>query len=570
MYEFAPKFRYALKWILRGVVSLGLITAVLAAALPFAVEDRAVREGLRQRLSEWSGGPVAIQGPLHISSFAPLSIKVPGVSFAATPRLSPVDRIEAKSVTAVLKLQSLFWGQIEFSQVAVDTPRFVLSRRGSFGKLDLFAHEAADAAIAFADLSRFDRLELKHCTFFAADGERRPYSSFSADVIGISRSPGDSIFTLRFKNHGLEATFRGSLSHDASAADGAVRLKVPAEHPAAARIVAAMAPWEKGNGVSIAGDLTWSAGRLSLDADSIGFGSHTAKGSLAFASQQGRRLVEGTLAYDSLEWLPVQDDADGSGSAITTLRTLIAASSDANTDFDMRISAERFRAGPREAGPLALALTSRSGQVSIDVAELAIFGGRIAGRFDYDARHPMVLTARANGTQLDSEALAGASAWPVAVTGPINFRAALEIPFRDRPIVQELKSATGTFGIAFPAGGTLDGDVSKHLNEAFTQKEAPWGAGSGSIPFVTAFLDGSLKPGSAALDLDAEAAGSRVAGSLRIAMPSGQVNGMLTVEPAAPVEGALPAPIGASASIGLSGTAGELNFSALNKAAVPN
>ena len=52
----------------------------------------------------------------------------------------------------------------------------------------------------------------------------------------------------------------------------------------------------------------------------------------------------------------------------------------------MRISAEHFRAGPYEAGPLALALTSRSGLLSIDIAELAIFGGKISGRLDYDFR----------------------------------------------------------------------------------------------------------------------------------------------------------------------------------------
>ena len=570
MYEFAPKFRYALKWALRGALGLALIAAVFAAVLPSLVEVRTVRDGLVQSLSGWSGGAVAIQGPLRIRSFTSLTIEAEDVRFAATPRLSPVDRIEAKSVTAVLNLRSLLWGRIEFKKVAIETPRVVLSRRGGLAKPDFSGLEAADAAIAFADLSRFGRLELKNCTFIAAEGEHRAYSRFSAEAISIARDPGDSTFTLYLKNRGLDATSHGSLNHAAGAAAGTISLRVPAEHPAAARIVAAIAPWEKGNGVSIAGELAWSAGRLSLDADAIGFGSHTAKGSLAFAAQQGRGLVEGTLAYDTFEWMPAQDDADGSGSAAKSLRTLIAASSDGNTDFDMRISAERFRAGPHEAGPLALALTSRAGLVSIDVAELAIFGGRIAGRLDYDARHPAVLTASVNGMQLDSEAFAAAAAWPVAVTGPITFRAALEIPFKDRPLLQELKAATGSFGISFPAGGTLDGEVSKHLSEAFARKEVPWGSSSGSIAFVTASLGGSIKPGLAALRLDAEAQGSRVAGAVRVVTPDGQISGTLSVEPVAPIEGTLPVPIGASASIGLSGTAAALNFSALNKASVPN
>jgi hypothetical protein len=570
MRDFAPKFRYALKWLFGGVVCLGLIAAVFAAVLPFLVKDRAVRDALVRSLSAWSGGPVAIKGRLRIGSFSSLTIEARDVSFTATPRLSPVDRIEAKSVTAVLDLQSLLRGQVEFARVTADEPRIVLSRQGAFSKPDFSGLEAADAVIAFASLSHFSRLDLRNCTFFAAEGEHRAYSRFSAKTIGIARDPDGSNFALRLKNQGLDATFRGNLSHAAGTANGKVRLTVPAEHPAAARIVAAMAPWEKGNGVSIDGELTWLPGRLSLDEAAIGFGRHTAKGSLAFAAQQGRRLAEGTLAYDTLEWVPVPGDPDGSGSASKSLRTLIAASSDGNTDFDMRISAEHFRAGSHEAGPLALALAARAGRVSIDVAELAIFGGKIAGKLDYDAGRPAVLTVTANGTQLDSEALAAAAVWPVAIAGPVTFHTALEVPFGEQPLLQELKTATGSFGIAFPAGGTLDGEVSKRLSEAFANKEIPWGWSSSSIPFTTASLDGTVKPGQAALKLDADAADSRVAGALRIVLPGGQISGTLTVEPAAPIEGALPAPVGVSASIGLSGTAETPSFSALSKASLQN
>jgi uncharacterized protein involved in outer membrane biogenesis len=570
MYDFAPKFRYLLRWLLRGAAFLGLIAA-LFAALPFLLEDRVIREGLIKSLSEWSGGPVAIHGPLHIGNFSALTVEANNVSFGATPRLAPVNRIEAKSVKAVLKLPSLLWGRAEFKKVTIETPRFVLSRSGALSKPRLAVIEAADAAAGFASLSRFRNLELRDCTFIAASGERRAYSRYSVDAIGVAHEPGSANFTLSFKNKGLDANFRGALSHAVKTATGAFSLKVPAEHKAAARIVAAMAPWEKGNGASLAGDLIWSANRLTLDADAIGFGSHSAKGSLAFGARQGRTVVEGTLAYDTFEWMPAaQEDAAGSGSAPKTLDALIAASSEGGADFDMRISAERLRAGPYDAGPLALSLTARPNFVSADVAELGISGGRIAGRFDFDARRPFVLTANVNGTQLDSAALAEASALPVAVAGPINFHAALEIPFKDRPILQELKSATGSFGIVFPAGGTLNGEVSKHLSEAFAQKDALWGLGSTSIPFNAASVDGIAKPGSVALKLNGEAAGGRVAGALRVATPGGQISGTLTVHPVPPLEGALPAPVGASASIGLSGTAAALNFSALNKTSLPN
>jgi AsmA protein len=559
-----------MRWLLRGAAIIALIAAIFASALPFLADDQTVREALVGSLSEWSGGPVAIRGTLRIKSFTPPSIEAERVSFASTPRLSPVDRIEAKSVTAVLKVRSLLLGRIEFKKVAVSAPRIVLSRRTGSSKLDFLGLEAAGAAVAFADLSRFDRLELQNCAFFAATGERRAYSRLTAETIGVTHNPGDSNFTLYLRDQGLDASFRGTLSRAGSAALGSIRLNVPAEHPAAEKIVAAIAPWEKGHGVSIAGDLTWAGERMSLDGATIGFGSNSAKGSLTFAAQRGRALTEGTLAYDGLEWMSAGPEAAGSGGAIEPLRALIAASGRGNghADFDMRISAEHFRAGAYEAGPLALALTSRSGLLSIDVAELAIFGGRIAGRLDYDSRHPTMLTVNANGTRLEPEALAGATAWPVAVSGPVTFRLALEIPFRDRPFAQEIEASTGSFGLVFPSGGTLDGDLSKRLSEAFAQGQAPWSLTSGSFPFAAAAIDGSIKPGAVALKLDGEAEASRVTGSLRIAIPSGQVSGTLVMKPDEEGTGETPpAPSGSpnSASIGLSGTVAALNFSAIGK-----
>jgi hypothetical protein len=577
MHELAPKFRYALKWLLRGAAGLGVIAAVSAMALPYLVEVRTVRDSLVKSLSQWSGGPVSIHGQLRMKSFASLSIEAEGVSFAATPRLSPIGRIEAKSVTAILKVPSLLSGRIEFKKVSVAAPRFVLARRAGPSTPDHNSSlETIGAAVAFAEQSRFDRLELQDCTFLTATGERRAYSRLSAGTITVVRSPGTSVFALYLRDQGLDASFHGTLSRTGNRAIGAIRLDVPRDHPAAERIAAAVAPWEKGHGISIAGDLTLAGGRLSLDGATIGFDGRGAKGSLTFATLRGRALTEGTLAYDTLEWIPAaQAGGTESASAINPLQALIPAVSggENRADLDMRISAEHFRAGPYEAGPLALALTSRPDLVSIDIAELVIFGGRIAGRLDYDPRHPNTLSVNANGTRLDSEALANANAWPIAVSGPVNLRLALEIPFKDGLLAPELKGATGSFGIVFPAGGTLDGEVSKRLSEAFAHGKSPWELSSGSIPFTGASMDGAVTPGGVTLKLDSEAAANRIAGSLRIALPGGQIAGKLTVSPDDGAGNPAPASTGDSpnsSSIGLSGTVAALNFSVPRRRSLSN
>ena len=56
------------------------------------------------------------------------------------------------------------------------------------------------------------------------------------------------------------------------------------------------------------------------------------------------------------------------------------------------------------------------------------------------------------------------------MSGPLTLRLALEIPFKEEPLAQEIKAATGSFGIVFPAGGTLDGDVLSRLSAAFERQ----------------------------------------------------------------------------------------------------
>ena len=577
MYELAPKFRYALKWLLRGAAGLGVIAVVFATALPYLVEVRTVRDGLVKNLSEWSGGPVSIHGQLRMKSFASLSIEAEGVSFSATPRLSPIGRIEAKSVTAILKVPSLLRGRIEFKKVSVAAPRFVLARRARPSTPDHNSSlETIGAAVAFAGQSRFDRLELQDCTFLAATGERRAYSRLSAGTITVIRRSRRLRFCAISERPGPRRIVSRHSEPNREQSDWRDPARRSARTPRRGEDRGRRRAVGKRARHLHRGRFDLGRRRLSLDGATIGFDGRGAKGSLTFATLHGRALTEGTLAYDTLEWIPAaQEGGTGSAIAINPLQALIPAVSggEVRADLDMRISAEHFRAGPYEAGPLALALTSRPDLVSVDIAELAIFGGRIAGRLDYDPRHPNTLSVNANGSRLDLEALASASAWPIAVSGPVNLRLALEIPFKDGLLAPELKAATGSFGIVFPAGGTLDGDVSKRLSEAFALGKSPWELNSGSIAFTAASMDGVVTPGGVALKLDGEAAGNRIAGSLRIAMPGGQIAGKLTVSPDDGAGNLAPASTGDSpnsSSIGLSGTVAALNFSVPRRHSLSN
>ena len=298
--------------------------------------------------------------------------------------------------------------------------------------------------------------------------------------------------------------------------------------------MAAVAPWEKGHGISIAGDLTWAGGRLSLDGATIGFDGRGAKGSLTFATLHGRALTEGTLAYDTLEWMPAaqgrrnwdrQRDFPASGADPSRL----------------------WRRGPRGFGyaDFRRAFPGRSlrGWAACAGAHIASGSRQRRHRGVGDFRRqdcqagsitiPGIQThSRSTQTAATSIRRLSASAWPIAVERPRECSPGAGSPLQGWPRpLQKLKAATGSFGIVFPAGGTLDGEVAKRLSEVFALGKSPWELNSGSIAFTAASMEGAVTTGGVALKLDSEAGGNRIAGSLRIATPGGQIAGKLTVSP---------------------------------------
>jgi AsmA protein len=480
-------------------------------------------------------------------SYASLAIEANGVSFAATPRLSPIGKIEAKTVTATLRVRALLRGRIEFATVTVDSGRFVFDRSLPASKPPLFGLETAGAAAAFADLSRFQQLVLHDCAFFTAEGRRRPYSRWHVERVRLAKrttaappaAPGGPpgapapLVTLYLVERGFEAYFQGNLNPQEQKAQGSFSMAVSPDHPAADKITAAIVPWEKGQSVSLAGDLTWSGSRAVLDRASAVFGGHRAKGSLAVATRRGRALLEGTLAFDQLDWESGgPETAAESGEFLKPLRDLTAARTgrDGGLDLDMRISAERIRAGQYEAGPVALALTARPDRISIDIAELALFGGTISGRLDYDPVHPEILTLNAGGARLNFSPVTAALGWPFSLSGPATIRLDMKIPLKEQPLVKEIAGATGNFVVRFPSGGSFEGEAARITSASELQDSF---RDSGSIPFSTASVEGSLVPSGLSLKIDGEQGDSRIGGTLRISLPGSSVSGTLSLSEAA-------------------------------------
>ncbi len=579
MYQIVRKIRYVSK--LLGVIAGAFVLG--AAALPFLVDQEAVRESLTRSLSAWSGGPVAISGPVRLTSFANLTVEAAGVQLKAAPRLEPLSRAEARSVSAAVRLSSLLRGRIEFKSVTLESPKFVFRRAPRKPRSSLSGFETAGVISALSAKNTFGDIEFVKPVFFYADGARKPFRRTDLERVQLAMTTAPSlspaIIAISVKGQGFKAYFQGECDEASGAARGVLRLAFSMDGAGAKATLASMAPWERANSVSISGDLNWSRERVALDRATIAFGDHSASGSVALNRQGSRALLEGTLAYDMLDLTPAWNanaEATGKGELLPLAALPFATrGEDRAIDLDLRLSAERLRAGSFETGPLALALTAKNDRLAVDVAEVALFGGKATARLDIDPSRPVALSMSGSGSLLDPRALAEAFQLPHGVSGPVAVQLEMTMPLTGKSPLQDLEAAAGAFSARFPAGGALEGDMARVLSETLAHREFDWGLGSASLPFAAAKIDGTFRQGAIDLNIDGESGDKSIGGQLRIAFPGAAVSGSLSAKQTAEAPG-LPdfhdatADAKSAVNLVLSGTAASLVFSPLAEPTLPN
>ncbi len=524
MYQIAGKIRYVLRWL--GLMACGFVIAALAfaAVLPFLVDAEAIRVALSNKLSAWSGGPVVISGPLRIASFANLSVEASGVDSA--PADGPIRSARAESVTAVLRISSLLRGKLDFKKFIVAAPRIVLRRGFPEAIQKSYGLGAARLALALSARSPFAFVELIDPTFIFTERAKGAYeraqlrrvrlrketaAAISTGVF-VTNAPGagSGVYALDVTSERGAASFRGECAAACQTAFGTLHLRAAVDGGGAKAILGAMAPWERPDTIALSGELNLSRRRASLDNAAISFGDHAAKGSVALDMTGLRPRLEGTIAYDTLDVTALPFDS---------------GDIDRPVDFDLRVSAEHFRDGSLETGPLALALTATPGRLSVDIASVALFGGHASGRLDVSREKPGVLSVRGSGSRLDASALASAAELPLGFSGPITLQAALTLPL-NQP-VEGMGAATGTFTIRFPIGGSIEGEVAHTLSAALAEQDLSWVFRGSSFPFTVASIDGTVGPGGIDLKVEGQSGEKGIGGSLRVDFPGAVVSGTL-------------------------------------------
>jgi AsmA protein len=540
MYQIRAIIRYVFRPLAIFAAAVAVLIVACSLALPYLVEGRAVRESLVRNLSSWSGGQVVIKGPIRVASLIALTIEAQDVHLSKTGRISPISRVDARSVEAIASIAGLLRGRLEFKKVVVTSPKFVLERSDSARfQADPYGLETMNIAFALASRSPFSDLVLGQSAFFAAGGAHKPFKAFSIPQIRLTKPAAGSLpqmaqarknnpgldtsgasqagspFHLWIKGNQFEVIIRGAFDAGGSVAgDAGITLAPP--DPAAETIKDAMLPWEKGNGAALSGELTWSPGRLSFDNALFRLGDHNATGSLSLTLSPERSLLEGTLAYDVVDFTPMTRVPDGDHHS-------------EGLDLDMRISAERVRAGGFEAGPFAVALTSKRGRISADIAELGLFGGTVSGRVDRDLSVSPAISVSASGWRVDAASLSQALALPFRFTGAAAVNLNLAVPSATA-LTEALSAASGSFKVSLPNGGAIDGNVSPSLRAALTNHVAALSFGERGFSFSKVAIDGTIKGGGMAAAIDAETESTRLAGSFQAALPDGALQGRLSIK----------------------------------------
>ncbi len=337
----------------------------------------------------------------------------------------------------------------------------------------------------------------------------------------VANAPGaeSGLYALDVTSEGFEASFRGRCAAACQTAFGTLRLRAAVNEGGGKAILDAMAPWERPDTIALSGELTLSKRRASLDNAAISFGDHAAKGSLALDMTGARPRLEGTIAYDTLDVTPAWISSPAAAFKFS------GGNIDRVADFDLRVSADRLRAGSLETGPLALALSATRDRISVDVASVALFGGYASGRFDVSREQPRMLSLRGSGSRLEASALASALQLPLGFSGPITLQAALTTPL-NQPI-ENIGAAAGTFTIRFPLGGSMEGEVARTLSAALAEQDLGWVLRGSSFPFAVASIDGTVRPGSIGLKVEGQSGEKGIGGSLKVDFPGAAVSGTL-------------------------------------------
>lgn len=589
-------------WMRRGVWTaalLGLVALLIFVALPFIASTRIVRDRIAWEMSAWSGYRVTIAGAPHIEVWPQFRAVLTQVALSKWTDANEEPVIEAEAIEVGLSALAALRGEVVFSSARLVRPKVRVERTA--GGLYLPAlpesgriSRSIDAARmllatdpANADLGRLPTDPLGIFEFrdgrivTTVNGKVEDIatsltgqaswstlnSGASLSASGIWRgesvaleasSPkplvlaagGPAAVTFNLKAAPATLAFDGTASLSANAyGDGQIKFSTPSLRRMLDWSGLGIAPGAAIGSVSISSKVSGNASRLKFESTQITLDKNPGMGALDFSFADGRPVVSGTLAFETLDLISFLSAFTPLSAPANQVSGEIDPTFADRLNLDLRLSAARATAGTIPLAEVAATAQVKNGLAAFDVSDAAAFGGNIQASLRFD-RNP-------GGTQVEMRMLASdinggafgkAAGMPVLMpTGTGTVSIILKGPGKGWNSILENAdgSISATFGPGSLTGLNLPAFLKRNSERGFFPLEA---VDDGTVAIDGAELKASIAKGVIRID-KAQATSGKSRLWLTGIMPyagrglalSGGITDTTATAPA-PAEGAVVAP----------------------------
>jgi hypothetical protein len=488
--------------------AIGLFAAAIPA--PDRAEASALSDAFFSRLGEWIGGESVRHGAVRLNGLLNMRLEAENVEIKGVRRQGVAVRLKVGKLSAQFNWLGAVTGRPAFSDltledilVAADAPLALeedaQGLAGPFGMADFAPLLGAGHPGAHGKSTPFPRIRIRDArvvfTSRRSHGRRRRvHPRLNIADMQIEFGPqGSQDFAgnIVWRNQAFALTGRksapgpgGNLAGstlDLSLSGGLFTLSASGELTArperqpqpqfkgemtvASTSFAAAAHWlglalprtleAAGEAASVSGSVTWNKHEFSIDGLRAELSRRSVSGILSVKdgpAEDGkdRRLaIEGTLALSSfdasaLNGLVLEEDGANAGRGLAGFLRVANA--------DLRVSVNRFSVGGVSGASAALTLLAKDGKLSVDMADMAVLGGRVRGHFSIDASRPQRrLVVRATGADLDSAQLSQVFDAPGWLTGDASVN--VEAQAEGRDWAEALRSLNGEADVSFSEGG---------------------------------------------------------------------------------------------------------------------
>jgi AsmA protein len=443
----------------------------------------------------------------YVATYRALEEPFSGASVMASPRdlhvvAQPVQLSRAPDLVlnrGILYADGNAATGAPISRFVLDGPLFTLNASGHAAATVLADENSVTALVAplieqLTALS-FDTLIIRHGTLnvTTTDGELEVVSGIEAELANRRKGSISGKGTFMVRGHRL--TFDGSLAPpDDKPALSRWPLKLTVKGPLleaslyghldaaedlrlsgltdisiesvrrAARWFSVPVPTAEGvNRAALKGQFTWARRTLAIEEAKVSIDGNEATGTLALNVAGERPLIDGTLAFSSLELGPYLEAAR-SQSFVFDRQTASWSEFDLSfpiirhIDTDLRISAPKVTMKGYDFGRAAATITVRDGKLLADVAELELPTGSASAQITADVSALVPLyTLRARVENFEAGPVATALFGASLVTGRSVL--SMELTSSGQTPAELLRRLCGKSTLRMPEGGKLALDL---------------------------------------------------------------------------------------------------------------